>query len=102
MGGIAFSLKDHRGLHTPRMRPAVYRHVRDACHAALRKRFLAVATPIEAPCKEDYGDVDVFVAWDIEQSPVDDFEDIRYLLGAPYLRTEDLVNCDAQFAVPVS
>ncbi|KAH6655141.1 hypothetical protein BKA67DRAFT_657098 [Truncatella angustata] len=100
MGGIAFSLKDPRGLNTPRMPPNVYRQVRDHCHSALRKRFMAVASPIEAPAKKDYGDVDVFVAWDKTQTPLGNFEDIGQLLGAPYARVDDLVNCEAQFAVP--
>ncbi|KAM0818722.1 hypothetical protein AB5N19_04534 [Seiridium cardinale] len=100
MGGIAFSLRDARCLHTPRMPPKVYRFTRDKCHSRLRQRFLAVASPIEAPNKRDYGDVDVFVVWDIAQTPVGNFEEIGELLGAPYARVEGLVNCDAQFAVP--
>lgn len=65
MGGIAFNKpKSPYNLNTPRMPPDVYRRVRDRCHTLLRRRFLAVASPIEAPCKQDYGDVDIFVAWD--------------------------------------
>lgn len=102
MGGIAFSLKDPRGLNTPRMPPEVYRVVRDKCHALLRQRFLAVASPIEAPAKLDYGDVDIFVAWDTEEDPPADFADICDLLGTTHARVKELVMCDAQFAVPVS
>lgn len=102
MGGIAFSLKDTRGLHTPRMPRTVYRFIRDICHAALRQRFMAVASPIEAPAKQDYGDVDIFVAWDVIGTPLGNYEDISSLLGTTYTRAEELVMCEAQFAVPVS
>lgn len=102
MGGIAFSLKDPRGLYTPRMPPEVYSFMRDKCHALLRQRFLAVASPIEAPDKSDYGDIDVFVAWDTVQTPLGDFEDVCRLLGTTHARVKELVMCDAQFAVPVS
>ncbi|ETS77251.1 hypothetical protein PFICI_11125 [Pestalotiopsis fici W106-1] len=103
MGGTAFSHIDPLNLFTPRMPPNVYHRVRDDCHAALRQRFLAVATPIQAPGKKNFGDVDIFVAWDTEQSSKVDFDkfvdSIRDLLGATYSRYEGLVNCDAQFAV---
>ncbi|KAF3011743.1 hypothetical protein E8E14_010775 [Neopestalotiopsis sp. 37M] len=103
MGGTAFSHIDPLNLYTPRMPPHVYQRVRDDCRAALRKRFLAVATPIQAPEKKDYGDVDIFVAWDTKHSSSDDFDafvnSIRKLLGAPYSRYQGLVNCDAQFAM---
>jgi hypothetical protein len=57
MGGSAFS----PALHTPRMPPQVYRHVRDDVHRKLRTLFKHVSTPIEAAAKVDYGDVDVLV-----------------------------------------
>lgn len=60
MGGQAFS-KGLNALYTPRMPPAVYRYVRDRCHALLRTLFVVVATPIEGPGKSDYGDIDIFV-----------------------------------------
>lgn len=44
------------------MPSSVYREVRDRCHAALRKLFLCVATPIDGPAKKDYGDIDILVA----------------------------------------
>lgn len=59
MGGNAFA---SRGLQTPRMSPAVYNWARDECHRKLRQMYLCVATPIEGPGKEDFGDVDLFVA----------------------------------------
>lgn len=60
MGGSFFSSGDNP-LHTPRMPPHVYHQVKAACHAVLRSMFLCVATPIEGPEKEDYGDLDILV-----------------------------------------
>jgi len=61
MGGGAFG-SGADAPFTPRMPPDVYRKVRDDCHAALRKVFTYVATPIEGPGKKDHGDIDVLVA----------------------------------------
>ncbi|KAI5865132.1 hypothetical protein GGS23DRAFT_603784 [Durotheca rogersii] len=61
MGGNAFA-RGANPLHTPRMPPAVYEHVLRACHAALRKLFDVVGTPVPGPGKEDHGDIDIFVA----------------------------------------
>ncbi|KAK1769488.1 hypothetical protein QBC33DRAFT_530908, partial [Phialemonium atrogriseum] len=61
MGGSAFSSGENP-LFTPRMAPTVYREVRDRCQAILREIFLCVASPIEGPAKEDYGDVDILVS----------------------------------------
>lgn len=63
---------------------------------------MVVASPIEAPAKDDYGDVDVFVAWDAGDTPLGNFEDVSKLLGTTHTRVEQLVMCEAQFAVPVS
>ncbi|KAK3397681.1 hypothetical protein B0T20DRAFT_479878 [Sordaria brevicollis] len=60
MGGSLFSSGDDP-LHTPRMPPHVYHQVKAACHAVLRSMFLCVATPIEGPEKENYGDLDILV-----------------------------------------
>ncbi|RYP53307.1 hypothetical protein DL768_001664 [Monosporascus sp. mg162] len=65
MGGFGFRRNGNDlNLDTPRMPPHVYRRNRENVHAALRQRFLVVASPIESPGKIDYGDVDVFVCWD--------------------------------------
>ncbi|KAI0904231.1 hypothetical protein F4823DRAFT_224495 [Ustulina deusta] len=63
MGGLAFASGPNR-VCTPRMKPDVYRAVRDRCQEKLRKLFVAVATPIEGPAKTSFGDIDLFVAWD--------------------------------------
>ena len=61
MGGLAFS-SGSDPLYTPRMPQAVYDAIRCRCHEVLTKYFEHVATPIEAPGKKDYGDVDFLVA----------------------------------------
>jgi hypothetical protein len=43
------------------MPPAVYTHVRTTIHTELLSLYTHVETPIEAPSKTDYGDVDVLV-----------------------------------------
>ncbi|KAL3427861.1 hypothetical protein PVAG01_01370 [Phlyctema vagabunda] len=57
MGGSAFHF-----LRTPRMPPALYIQVRDSTYALLLQHFKYVATPIEAPGKLSFGDIDVTVA----------------------------------------
>ncbi|KAI1133188.1 hypothetical protein F5Y10DRAFT_229604 [Nemania abortiva] len=63
MGGQAFA-SDPDPLFTPRMKPHVYRAVRDRCQEKLRDLFIVVATPIEGPAKASFGDIDLFVAWE--------------------------------------
>ncbi|KAI1489656.1 hypothetical protein F5X96DRAFT_695642 [Biscogniauxia mediterranea] len=66
MGGSAFAVGDNP-LHTPRMSPSVYRAVRERCSHILRQVFVIVATPIEAPAKKDFGDIDIFLAWERDE-----------------------------------
>jgi hypothetical protein len=61
MGGSAFASGENP-LSTPRMPTHVYQLVRPKCHDILSRYFEHVATPIEAPGKKDYGDVDFLVA----------------------------------------
>lgn len=61
MGGHAFSSL-LPPLYTPRMPQVIYEKVRDETHHVLRQYYDAVATPIEAPAKTDYGDIDILVA----------------------------------------
>ncbi|KAM7211438.1 hypothetical protein V8F06_013169 [Rhypophila decipiens] len=64
MGGSAFAAY---GLRTPRMPPNVYKHVKKCCLDKLSELYVITASPIEAPEKEDFGDVDVLVA--VERPP---------------------------------
>ncbi|KAK2772605.1 hypothetical protein CKAH01_13901 [Colletotrichum kahawae] len=103
MGGSVFTAGD-RPLNTPRMPPEVYERVKAECHAALRKIYLCVASPIEGPAKRDYGDIDILVA--LERSIIlggshsdyqpfgkdgkkDACKAIQEALGAPFLKIEN-------------
>ncbi|KAI0874644.1 hypothetical protein GGS24DRAFT_500592 [Hypoxylon argillaceum] len=63
MGGLAFA-SGPDPIVTPRMKPHVYRAVRDQCQEKLRDLFVVVAAPIEGPAKSSFGDIDLFVAWE--------------------------------------
>ncbi|KUJ07528.1 uncharacterized protein LY89DRAFT_356596 [Mollisia scopiformis] len=58
MGGLAFSHQDPP-LKTPRMPTEIYKIMRDSVLNLLLKDFTDAKTPIEAPGKDDYGDIDV-------------------------------------------
>lgn len=60
MGGNAFKGDD--ALDTPPMSPSVYSHVKTRCTSDLKKLgFPRVETPIEAPEKQTFGDIDILV-----------------------------------------
>ncbi|KAK1638534.1 hypothetical protein BDP81DRAFT_425156 [Colletotrichum phormii] len=63
MGGSAFASGDDP-LNTPRMPATVYERAKAECFAALRELYLCVASPIEGPEKQDYGDIDILVTWE--------------------------------------
>lgn len=76
MGGLAFA-SGPEPLYTPRMPPKVYKYVRDQCHELLRQIFVCVATPIEGPAKEDFGDIDIFVTWECKKAfPLDEQDEL--------------------------
>ncbi|KAF4877787.1 hypothetical protein CGCSCA1_v003193 [Colletotrichum siamense] len=102
MGGSVFTAGD-KPLNTPRMPPEVYERVKAECHAALRKIYLCVASPIEGPAKKDYGDIDILVALErsivlgVSHSDYPPFEKdgkkdackaIQEAIGAPFLKIE--------------
>ncbi|KAL8659856.1 MAG: hypothetical protein Q9226_000221 [Calogaya cf. arnoldii] len=60
MGGKAFS-HGPKPLSTPRMPPAIYRCLLDQYHVQLAAFFEQVASPIEAPEKDTFGDIDLLV-----------------------------------------
>lgn len=115
MGGYGFHRKGNDlKIYTPRMPPEVYRVIYDQVHAALRSRFLVVASPIETPAKRDYGDLDVFVCWDntgcfdkcrdlpeIRKTLVGaELDKIKSLVGATHTLVERKHNSTVQLAVP--
>ena len=61
MGGKAFT-SGPAPLFTPRMPPELYYSLRDHYVSLLSIYYTQAATPIEAPCKTSYGDIDVLVS----------------------------------------
>ncbi len=61
MGGKAFT-SGPAPLFTPRMPPELYYSLRDHYISLLSTYYAQAATPIEAPCKTSYGDIDVLVS----------------------------------------
>lgn len=66
MGGKAFSTGSD-ALYTPRMVPKVYEITLANCFDALTDLFPVVKTPIEAPEKATFGDIDLLIS--LEGSP---------------------------------
>jgi len=85
MGGKVFSAT----LSTPRMPPDIYDLVFATTHSILQKHFSRVESPIEAPGKDSYGDIDILVFGPLQSSldsratPVLEVtENLAKLLGA--------------------
>lgn len=100
MGGSAFASSDggHPALLTPRMPLSIYRLVKIRCQAVLSKAFEHVTTPIEAPGKTTYGDVDMLVACPTPfVSGLDIMDTLEGALGAVRKRREGPIT---SFAVP--
>ncbi|KAK8097773.1 uncharacterized protein PG998_013259 [Apiospora kogelbergensis] len=86
-------------LYTPRMPPAVYQHVKAACHAKLQRVFEHVATPIEGPEKADFGDIDFLVYSRDADVQGTDWQDVVYAaLGAERRFSQQKPAC--AFAIP--
>jgi len=61
MGGNAFT-SGVTPLRTPRMPPEIYHSLRDYYLCLLSALYAQVATPVEAPSKTSYGDIDILVS----------------------------------------
>jgi hypothetical protein len=86
MGGSAFS-SGPEPLNTPRMSPSVYNYMKTRCHVALRDLFDHVASPIDGPAKQSFGDIDILVTGDKAKSggkpnPKGSMAAIEKVLGA--------------------
>jgi hypothetical protein len=82
MGGKAFS-QSHPELQFPRIPPDRYKSLLATIRPHLETLYKFVATPTEAPEKQDHGDIDFLVACPLPGSfPIPD--DVRDLLGAAY------------------
>ncbi len=71
MGGNAFT-SGPEALRTPRMNPSTYFVQRDHYIVLLRSLYYDVGTPIEAPCKTSFGDLDFLVSNPISEEPSKD------------------------------
>ncbi|KAF6804774.1 hypothetical protein CMUS01_14773 [Colletotrichum musicola] len=107
MGGLAFSKGVH-ALFTPRMPINIYRIANDHCSAALRELFVHVATPIDAPGKTDYGDIDIFVSTEragafgrvpVFSTPSEAYVAVQKALGATQAKSDN-VKAGAHYAIP--
>lgn len=61
MGGKVFT-SGPKALFTPRLARDVYNHARAHCVAALRPLFPLLRSPIEAPGKTSFGDIDILAS----------------------------------------
>ncbi|KAK5216844.1 hypothetical protein LTR72_010214 [Exophiala xenobiotica] len=64
MGGSVFK---QSGLDTPRMPEHIYTYTCKRVENLLRKHFVCFGHATEAPAKENYGDVDIFVALPVDE-----------------------------------
>ena len=96
MGGKAFT-SGPSPLSTPRLPKELYLHLRDHYHHLLRDLYRRVASPIEAPEKSSYGDIDILVAEPLKELPT------REALSAHLQAVRSFVNHSSHttsFAVP--
>ena len=84
MGGRAFtsSSSANSPLLTPRMPPDIYFRLRDHYLQLLSSLYTQIATPIEAPEKTSYGDIDILVSQPKCIPTSASAEDLARVLGA--------------------
>lgn len=95
MGGKAFT-SGVAPLRTPRMPPEVYYSLRDQYLSLLSTLYAQVATPIEAPSKVSYGDIDILVSQ--PTTPSVSTECLAKILGAERFTTPGAAT--TSFALP--
>lgn len=101
MGGSAFAA-GASPFYTPRMPKAIYHAVKSQCHAALRDHYYVVASPIDGPGKEDFGDVDILLACP-KHSPAsreDTLSELSETLGAVKTIADKGKDISGHFAIP--
>lgn len=100
MGGHAFTTSATDGpspLSTPRMPPDIYFVLRDQYLQLLSSVYTQTATPIEAPEKASYGDIDILVT--LPKSTSTSAESLAKVLGAERIFTI-LRSPTTSFALP--
>ena len=100
MGGKAFAAAG-KSLVTPRMPKLVYEAIKARCHGILRTMYTCVASPIDGPGKQDFGDVDILVAWphDSEAPMRQQLQAIADALGATDTIFQN-ADCSSNLAIP--
>ncbi|KAL5352484.1 hypothetical protein ACLOAV_002432 [Pseudogymnoascus australis] len=94
MGGNVFTT-----LSTPRMPPSVYFPIRDRCHAILSAYYTHVCTPLEAPEKETFGDIDILVHGPLPNPPAP-ISELGAALNAAASVLPRAENPEANYAIP--
>ncbi|KAK8054164.1 hypothetical protein PG996_013465 [Apiospora saccharicola] len=105
MGGQVFA-SGPNPLYAPRMPPGIYQHVKAKCHEKLKQLFDEVATPIEGPGKEDFGDIDFLVRGRLDgaypriTSPWGWHDAVQAVLGAERRFAQQAQACSFAIAWP--
>lgn len=81
MGGNAFTTGSNP-LSTPRMPPEIYHRLQDHYLAILSTLYTQLATPVEAPAKTSFGDIDILVSHPENSSSPPTTESIAKTLDA--------------------
>lgn len=97
MGGLYFS-NGVQSLHTPRMGKVVYYATKGRIIDALKKHFLRVDCPLEAPEKSSFGDIDIVVQAPINVTTVSekDLYDLFLKVLKPERLETDIQNSKSQ------
>ncbi|ELR07800.1 hypothetical protein VC83_01094 [Pseudogymnoascus destructans] len=94
MGGNVFA-----NCLTPRMPPSVYFPTRDRCHAILSNYYTHICTPLEAPEKTSFGDIDILVHGPVSNPPIP-LKELGAALNAAAKILPRTENPEANFAIP--
>ncbi|KAK5996677.1 hypothetical protein PT974_02017 [Cladobotryum mycophilum] len=100
MGGSAFTVGD-TPLYTPRMPKDIYETVKEQCQRKLQDLYFYVASPIDGPGKEDFGDVDIVLAFPKTPAASDgeELEIISKALNAEHVIMTKNNGCAANLAI---
>ncbi|OBT50480.1 hypothetical protein VE04_09293 [Pseudogymnoascus sp. 24MN13] len=93
MGGNVFTNR-----LTPRMPPSIYIPTRDRCHAILSQYYTHICTPLEAPEKTSFGDIDILVHGPL--TPGIPLKELGAALNAAAKILPRTENPEANFAIP--
>lgn len=100
MGGNVFT-KGREPLTVPRMPRIIWKAITELCYTSLEKDFQFLASPIEGPEKQDFGDVDILAVLPLPgfRTKDDIFTTIESLLGSSRSSLNPGGSWGAHFAV---